>query len=45
MDFGPVPLSQADGCILAHSVAVLGGRLRKGAALDDACDRRPAGPR
>jgi molybdenum cofactor cytidylyltransferase len=33
MRFGPVPLSKAEGAILAHSVAVPGGRLRKGCRL------------
>lgn len=33
MKFGPVPLDQAEGAILAHSVAVAGGRLRKGRVL------------
>lgn len=36
MKFGPVPLSEAKGAILAHSVGVDGGRLRKGARLGDA---------
>lgn len=36
MDFGPVPLAQAAGAILAHSVALPDGRLRKGATLTDA---------
>ena len=34
MRFGAVPLSQAEGAILAHSHAVPGGRLRKGAPLN-----------
>lgn len=34
MKFGPVPLDQAVGAILAHSEAVPGGRLRKGLALE-----------
>jgi len=33
MKFGPVPLSEAEGAILAHSVGVEDGRLRKGARL------------
>jgi molybdenum cofactor cytidylyltransferase len=33
MWFGPVPLSQAQGAILAHSHALPAGRLRKGALL------------
>ncbi|SEL02265.1 molybdenum cofactor cytidylyltransferase [Roseovarius azorensis] len=33
MKFGPVPLDQAEGAILAHSEQVAGGRLRKGAVL------------
>ena len=33
MRFGPVPLSEAEGTILAHSVALPEGRLRKGCAL------------
>jgi molybdenum cofactor cytidylyltransferase len=33
MRFGPVPLSEADGAILAHSVALPVGRLRKGCRL------------
>lgn len=35
MKFGPVPLAQAQGGVLAHSVAIPGGRLRKGRVLDD----------
>jgi molybdenum cofactor cytidylyltransferase len=34
MEFGPVPLSQALGAILAHSVPLAKGRLRKGKLLD-----------
>ena len=34
MRFGPVPVSAATGAILAHSVALPGGRLRKGLVLD-----------
>ena len=34
MKFGPVPLDQAEGGILAHSEQVAGGRLRKGVVLD-----------
>lgn len=33
MRFGPLPLSQAEGAILAHSVALSDGRLRKGCTL------------
>jgi molybdenum cofactor cytidylyltransferase len=33
MRFGPVPLSEAEGAILAHSVALAEGRLRKGCTL------------
>ena len=33
MRFGPVPLSDALGATLAHSVAVSSGRLRKGRVL------------
>jgi molybdenum cofactor cytidylyltransferase len=33
MRFGPVPLSEADGAILAHSVPFPDGRLRKGCVL------------
>ena len=33
MRFGPVPLNEAEGTILAHSVALPGGRLRKGSVL------------
>jgi molybdenum cofactor cytidylyltransferase len=33
MRFGPVPLDEAEGAVLAHSVAVGGGRLRKGHVL------------
>ncbi|MDJ1007240.1 MAG: molybdopterin-binding protein [Paracoccaceae bacterium] len=33
MEFGPVPLSQAEGAILAHSETLPGGRLRKGRVL------------
>ncbi|MCU0902372.1 MAG: molybdopterin-binding protein [Tabrizicola sp.] len=36
MRFGPVPLSQAEGTILAHSVALPEGRLRKGCLLGPA---------
>ncbi len=34
MRFGPVPLDEALGAVLAHSHAVPGGRLRKGRVLD-----------
>lgn len=33
MQFGPVPLDQAEGAILAHSVTLPSGRLRKGQRL------------
>ena len=33
MKFGPVPLDQAEGAVLAHSVALEKGRLRKGRIL------------
>ncbi len=33
MEFGAVPLAQAEGAILAHSQAVAGGRLKKGQVL------------
>lgn len=33
MRFGPIPLSEAEGAILAHSVALPDGRLRKGCTL------------
>lgn len=36
MEFGPVPLAQAEGAILAHSVPLPAGRLRKGLVLDAA---------
>ena len=35
MDFGPVPLDQALGAVLAHSVPLAKGRLRKGTVLDE----------
>lgn len=34
MTFGDVPLGWAEGAILAHSIAVTGGRLRKGLVLE-----------
>lgn len=34
MKFGPVPLRAAEGAVLAHSVALPSGRLRKGKVLD-----------
>ncbi|MGJ8617903.1 MAG: molybdopterin-binding protein [Sulfitobacter sp.] len=45
MKFGTIPLDDALGAILAHSVAVAGGRLRKGRALsaDDLSQMRTAG--
>lgn len=36
MKFGPAPLDQAEGAILAHSEQVAGGRLRKGVVLGPA---------
>lgn len=33
MQFGPVPLAEAEGAVLAHSVPLASGRLRKGAVL------------
>lgn len=36
MKFGPVPLADAAGAILAHSVSLAKGRLRKGVVLDAA---------
>ncbi|GIX14130.1 MAG: 4-diphosphocytidyl-2C-methyl-D-erythritol kinase [Paracoccaceae bacterium] len=33
MRFGPVPLSEAEGAVLAHSIPLPGGRLRKGRVL------------
>ncbi|ETW12552.1 molybdopterin biosynthesis protein [Roseivivax marinus] len=34
MKFGPVPLAEAEGAILAHSVRLNGGRLKKGRTLE-----------
>jgi molybdenum cofactor cytidylyltransferase len=36
MKFGPVPVDQAEGAILAHSIKLFEGRLRKGLILDSA---------
>jgi molybdenum cofactor cytidylyltransferase len=36
MRFGPVPLTEAEGAILAHSIALTEGRLRKGCRLGPA---------
>ena len=36
MRFGPVPLDQAEGAILAHSIPLSDGRLRKGCTLGPA---------
>ncbi|WP_171129232.1 molybdopterin-binding protein [Ruegeria sp. HKCCA6707] len=36
MKFGPVPVAEAQGAILAHSVQAGGRKLRKGIALDEA---------
>ena len=33
MDFGTVPVAEAAGAVLAHSVALPAGRLRKGCVL------------
>lgn len=35
MEFGPLPLAKARGAILAHSVALPNGRLRKGCTLGE----------
>lgn len=45
MKFGPVPLSHASGSVLAHSVALPQGRLRKGHVLtgEDIADLDAAG--
>lgn len=45
MDFGPVPLDQALGAVLAHSVPLVQGRLRKGKVLeaDDLAALRASG--
>ncbi|PRY95295.1 molybdenum cofactor cytidylyltransferase [Hasllibacter halocynthiae] len=47
MRFGPVPLEEAEGAILAHSVALPEGRLRKGRVLTpaDLAALREAGQR
>ncbi len=34
MEFGPVPIDQAEGTVLAHSLVLPTGRLRKGRLLD-----------
>lgn len=34
MKFGPIPAARAEGAILAHSLQLPGGRLRKGRVLD-----------
>ncbi len=36
MKFGPVPIKDAAGAVLAHSVALIEGRLRKGRVLSNA---------
>ncbi len=36
MKFGPVPVPEAEGAVLAHSIAVAGGRLRKGRVISAA---------
>ena len=33
MQFGPVPTESAEGCILAHSLRLAGGRIPKGTIL------------
>ncbi len=33
MKFGPLPVAEAEGAILAHSIGLAGGRLKKGRAL------------
>ncbi|MGR3782179.1 MAG: NTP transferase domain-containing protein [Albimonas sp.] len=45
MKFGPLPLAEAEGCVLAHSLTVAGRRLKKGAALsaEDLAALREAG--
>ncbi len=45
MRFGPLPLAEAEGAILAHSLTVDGRRLKKGAALspEDVAHLRGAG--
>jgi len=45
MEFGPVAVANAQGAILAHSVGVDGGRIRKGCVLsgDDVARLRAAG--
>ncbi|MFZ7090515.1 molybdopterin-binding protein [Primorskyibacter sp. 2E233] len=45
MKFGPVPLDDAEGAVLAHSVALGKGRLRKGRVLlpEDIAQLRAAG--
>lgn len=45
MRFGPVPLSEAEGAILAHSIALPQGRLRKGCLLgpDEVAQLRATG--
>jgi molybdenum cofactor cytidylyltransferase len=45
MRFGPVPLAEAEGAILAHSLSLGGGRLRKGRVLtaDDVAAMAAAG--
>lgn len=43
MRFGPVPLAEAEGAILAHRVDTAGGPLAKGSLLDAAAVARLAG--
>lgn len=42
MRFGEVSLEAAKGCVLAHSVKLPGGTLRKGSVLDEGCLARLA---
>ena len=42
MKFGPVPLEEARGAIMAHSQRVGERMIRKGSVLDEARDRRAA---
>lgn len=43
MKFGPVPVAEAEGTILAHSIGLPDGRLRKGIVLDAASLARLVG--
>ncbi len=42
MKFGPVGLGEARGCVLAHSIKLPGGTLKKGTQLDEAALSRLA---